>query len=154
MTHTEWARTEDLMLQGIHISKLEELQVVPKAAPEIVRLPPKVAIEKDRRLNIAMRADLILEIVCSVFSVKPEDVRSRRRSHDLVVPRQIVWKILRDRGWSYPQIAGYFYAHHTSVIHGTKSLGMKCRRQPDLNMQVQILSNRLTCSKEELVGRK
>jgi chromosomal replication initiation ATPase DnaA len=41
-------------------------------------------------------------------------------SRKLAWPRQAAMALLRDRGWSYPQIGRYFGLKHSTVVYGVK----------------------------------
>jgi len=58
--------------------------------------------------------------VCSHFSLRPIDLRSRRRSKNVVVPRQLAMYLCRRlMGASFPHIGELFARDHSTVIHAT-----------------------------------
>src|SRR3989454_7349804 len=64
--------------------------------------------------------DDIVTAVCSHFSLRPIDLRSRRRSKNVVVPRQLAMYLCRRlMGASFPHIGELFARDHSTVIHAT-----------------------------------
>jgi len=64
--------------------------------------------------------DEILTAVCGHFSVRPIDLRSKRRSKNVVVPRQLAMYLCRRlMSVSFPHIGELFGRDHSTVIHAT-----------------------------------
>jgi len=56
--------------------------------------------------------------VCGHFSVRPIDLRSKRRSKNVVVPRQLAMYLCRRlMSASFPHIGELFERDHSTVIH-------------------------------------
>jgi chromosomal replication initiator protein len=61
----------------------------------------------------------VMQAVCEHFGVSLDEVQSRIRSKNLVVPRQIAMYICREMtDHSLPDIGRYFKRDHSTVIHG------------------------------------
>ena len=64
--------------------------------------------------------DAIVNAVCTHFSLRPIDLRSRRRSRNVVVPRQLAMYLCRRlMSASFPHIGELFGRDHSTVIHAT-----------------------------------
>src|SRR5439155_1059748 len=64
--------------------------------------------------------DEIVTAVCSRFSVWPIDLRSKRRSRNVVLPRQLAMYLCRRlMSVSFPHIGELFGRDHSTVIHAT-----------------------------------
>ena len=62
--------------------------------------------------------DDIARAVCDHFSLRPMDLRSKRRSKNVVVPRQLAMYLCRKHlGASFPHIGEIFARDHSTVIH-------------------------------------
>ena len=62
-----------------------------------------------------------------------EDIAGKRRTRDIVIPRQVAMYILREElGLSFPQIAGHLGGRdHTTIMHGfSKITTMVTERDP------------------------
>jgi len=63
--------------------------------------------------------DTIARAVCEHFALPPSDLRSRRRSRHVVVPRQVAMYLCRRLlDASYPRIGELFGRDHSTVMHG------------------------------------
>jgi chromosomal replication initiator protein len=69
----------------------------------------------------AITADAIQQAVCVEFSLRPADLRSKRRSKDVAVPRQLAMYLCRKLlNASFPTIGNLFGGRdHSTVIHAT-----------------------------------
>jgi chromosomal replication initiator protein len=62
--------------------------------------------------------DDIARAVCDHFSLRPTDLRSKRRSKNVAVPRQLAMYLCRKLlGASFPHIGELFGRDHSTVIH-------------------------------------
>lgn len=66
-----------------------------------------------------MRAELIAK--CSeLFKVHPRDLTGDYRFQFILVARFALYKALRMRGWSYPEIGRKFGRDHSTIINGVR----------------------------------
>ena len=64
--------------------------------------------------------DTISSAVCDHYSLRPQDLRSRRRSRNVALPRQLAMYLCRSlMKASYPHIGELFGRDHSTVIHAT-----------------------------------
>jgi chromosomal replication initiator protein len=64
--------------------------------------------------------DDIATAVCDHFSLRPTDLRSKRRSRNVAVPRQLAMYLCRRlMNASFPHIGDLFGRDHSTVIHAT-----------------------------------
>lgn len=78
-------------------------------------------------------ARLILNETATYYGVTIEDIAGKRRTRDIVIPRQVAMYILREElGLSFPQIAGHLGGRdHTTIMHGfSKITTMVTERDP------------------------
>lgn len=70
-----------------------------------------------------MLYDLILGDVCHLLGVTPEEVFANNRKAGAVRARAITWFILaKHYGWSLTTIGQHAKKHHTTVLHGIRSI--------------------------------
>ena len=81
-------------------------------------LDPVTALAK---LGLLPRANTI----CRAHYVSIFAAASRSRSRMVVRARHAVWQMLRDRGYSYPEIAGLWGVDHSTVMDALKMRAME-----------------------------
>ena len=68
----------------------------------------------------AVTFDAIAGAVCDHFALRPGDLRSKRRSRNVAVPRQLAMYLCRQlMNASFPHIGELFGRDHSTVIHAT-----------------------------------
>ena len=67
--------------------------------------------------------DMILADACHLLGVTPEEVYANNRKAGAVRARSITWYVLsKHYGWSLTTIAQHARKHHTTVLHGIRSI--------------------------------
>jgi chromosomal replication initiator protein len=89
--------------------------------------------------------DLIQKLVAEAFGVKPTDLKSKRRTKHIVLPRQVAMYLCRTiAGSSLPEIGNFFGGKdHSTVIHSIKTIEEKKEKDPELKSRIETLSKRL-----------
>ena len=103
---------ESLTRLGAHAS-LARRPITVEFAREVLQtvLKPRVP---------SVSFDAIVDAVCTHFSLRPIDLRSKRRSRNVVVPRQLAMYLCRRlMSASFPHIGELFGRDHSTVIHAT-----------------------------------
>lgn len=74
-------------------------------------------------MSVQVQIADILDVVCSRYGVRPEEIKSPRRKAELKTPRQIAM-YLSDRlaQRSLPQIGAAFLRDHSTVLHGVRKI--------------------------------
>lgn len=71
--------------------------------------------------SIQIQVDMIFDIICKYFGFKREDICSRSRKRELIVPRQIlIWFLKNKCKLTLTKIGEIFGLDHTTVIHSCK----------------------------------
>lgn len=65
-----------------------------------------------------MFVSALIDEAARVFEVSPEDLVGRRRKKRYTYPRFALFKALRERGNSLPQIGMWLGRHHTTIMWG------------------------------------
>jgi chromosomal replication initiator protein len=85
--------------------------------------------------------DLIQKIVAESFGVKISDLKSKRRTKAVVLPRQVAMYLCRTlANSSLPEIGNFFgNRDHSTVIHACKVTEEKKEKDPDLKAKIDML---------------
>ncbi len=89
--------------------------------------------------------DLIQKVVAESFGVKPADLKSKRRTKNVVLPRQVAMYLCRTlTGSSLPE-TGHFFGgkDHSTVIHACKVIEEKKEKDPELKARIELLTKQL-----------
>src|SRR6202012_3896942 len=93
------------------------------------RLEARMRKFEDRRQSRAGKIDRIgnpiIAAVTRQFGITIDEIKSKRRPHRLVIPRQVAWFLMQKSGLSLPETGEPFGVHHTSVLHGMEALKAK-----------------------------
>ena len=90
--------------------------------------------------------ELIQEIVASYYKLKPEDLRSKKRTRNIAFPRQVAMYLCRTlTDLSLPRIGEKFGGRdHTTIIHGCDKIQQDMAEDPDLQKVVHELEKKIT----------
>jgi len=88
---------------------------------------------------------LIINIVADHFGVKPEDITSKKRNSEFVLPRQLVMYLCRNMiEISLEQIAALLNKKdHTTVMHGYKRIENELANNVDFKNKVDIIIKKI-----------
>ena len=89
----------------------------------------------------AITAEDILKAVASYYRIKVSDIKSARRTKQVVIPRQVGMYLCRKMtGLSFAEIADAFGKNdHTTVIHACDRITDTMQRDSELNQAVNFL---------------
>ena len=89
--------------------------------------------------------DLVQKIVAESFGVKQADLKSKRRTKNIVLPRQVAMYLCRSlANSSLPEIGNFFGGKdHSTVIHSIKTIEEKKEKDPELKARIELLTKQL-----------
>ena len=88
----------------------------------------------------AITFEEITTAVCDHFSLRPQDLRSKRRSKNVAMPRQLAMYLCRRLlGASFPHIGEVFGRDHSTVIHATTVTERRIKEDPAFQATVERL---------------
>ena len=89
--------------------------------------------------------ELIQKVVAESFGVKPVDLKSKRRTKTVVLPRQVAMYLCRTlTGASLPEIGHFFGGKdHSTVIHAVRTIEAKKEKDPELRNRIEALTKQL-----------
>ncbi|MCM1193285.1 MAG: chromosomal replication initiator protein DnaA [Acetatifactor muris] len=89
--------------------------------------------------------NLIINVVAEHFGVKPEDIVSKKRNSEFVLPRQVVMYLCREltnvSQINIGKILGK--KDHTTVIHGVKKIEAEMQNSEEFRNKIDILIKKL-----------
>jgi chromosomal replication initiator protein len=97
--------------------------------------------EKDSTITI----ESIQKVVCEFFHVRPADLRSKKRSRTIAVPRQVAMYLCRRYTQaSFPVIGDRFGGRdHSTVIHATQVVDHRVKEDPTFRATIERLERML-----------
>lgn len=92
--------------------------------------------------------NLIIEVVSEHFGVKPEDITSKKRNAEFVMPRQIIMYLCRKlTDTSYTSIAKLLNKKdHTTIIHGCNKIEEELSTNKDLQNKMEVIEKKINPS--------
>ncbi len=89
--------------------------------------------------------DLIQKVVAESFGMKPVELKSKRRTRTVVLPRQVAMYLCRNLvGSSLPEIGMFFGGKdHSTVIHACNTIEQKKEKDPELKARIEALIKQL-----------
>lgn len=126
----------------IAYSKLNNVDITLENVKEA--LGDIISPESSRQIN----AQLIIEVVAEHFEINPEDITSKRRNTEFVLPRQIcmyLCRMLLDD--SLQSIAKSLNKKdHTTVIHGIDKITEDIKTNEDLKNRIDVIMKKINPS--------
>lgn len=91
---------------------------------------------------------LIINVVSEHFGVKPEDITSKKRNSEFVMPRQIVMYLCRElTDTSYANIGKLLgKKDHTTILHGANKIAEELSVNEELKNKVEIIRKKINPS--------
>jgi chromosomal replication initiator protein len=106
----------------------------------------KDVIYPDQRREIT--PTLIVDVVCEHFNVSKEDITSKKRNSEYVLPRQVIMYLIRTMtDTSLQTIADILSKKdHTTIIHGVEKIADKVQTDEDLRNKIEVIKKKLSPS--------
>ena len=97
------------------------------------------------RVDRAITIESIQKAVCDFFRIRPNDLRSKRRTRTIALPRQVAMYLCRRHtNASFPVIGDRFGGRdHSTVIHAAQVIERRVREDPDFRATVERLERLL-----------
>jgi len=101
------------------------------------------SILRERKSTITI--DSIQKIVCDYFRIRPSDMRSKKRTRTIAVPRQVAMYLSRRyTDSSFPAIGDRFGGRdHSTVIHATQVVDQRIKDDPTFEATIERLRRML-----------
>lgn len=105
---------------------------------------------KEKRESVSI--DDIVKIISRELNIKPSDIRSKKRTKNVVNARRIVIYLARNlTPNSMPQIALYFgMKDHTAISHTMKKINEIIENDENFKVQLEELSNKVNTNSQKI----
>lgn len=125
----------------IAYSKLNKVEINLSSVQEAL----KDIISPNEKKQIT--SGLIVEVVAEHFGITPEDIISKRRNTEYVLPRQICMYLCRKYTDDSLQSIGKAVGKkdHTTVIHGIEKITEDIEKNDELKGKIDIIIKKLNC---------
>ncbi|MBD3365856.1 chromosomal replication initiator protein DnaA [candidate division WWE3 bacterium] len=123
------------------------IQIVAKVKVQKVPATIEMAAEELGQVVPSRRTtanpNTIMNAVCKYFQVNKSDIKGRRRTKQIVVPRQIAMYLLRNMTESPLEVIGELLGgrDHTTVMHGTDKIAGMIQKEPRTRQDVENIRN-------------
>ncbi|MCM1567991.1 MAG: chromosomal replication initiator protein DnaA [Roseburia sp.] len=123
----------------IAFAKLNKVEITLSMAEEALK--DMIYPNKPREIT----PSLIINVVAEHFGVKPEDITSKKRNSEFVLPRQVMMYLCRElTDTSYINIAKLLgKKDHTTVIHGYNKITAELSTNEELYNKVEIIKKKI-----------
>jgi chromosomal replication initiator protein len=119
-------------------SSLTKTEVTVQLAQEVLQNTLK---GKHREISV----EHIQKTICSHFNLRIADLKSKRRSKNIALPRQLAMYLCRKyTSTSFPTIGTMFGGRdHSTVIHASRSIEKKIKEDPSMKATVDRIEKNL-----------
>ncbi len=130
---------EGALTRVVGVAQLTGRPLTVELAREVLEDP----LEEARRRRIT--PDRVLAEVASFFGVKIEDLKGKRRTQKVALPRQVAMYLMREMGGlSLVEIGRALGGRdHTTVLHGWQKIGAQMETDATLRQSVLAIKERL-----------
>ena len=82
----------------------------------------------------------IVKSVATFYNIKVSDIKSKRRSRAVALPRQVAMYIARECGkLSFPEIGSACDKDHSTVIHAVKKINLEIEKNSELKQSISTI---------------
>lgn len=130
---------EGALNRVIAYSKISPLKMDLELAKEVLKdtISPNT--------NNVITCQLIIQMVAEHFGISQNDLTSKKKSQDIVFPRQIAMYLCRELTEDSLAAVGAFLGKrdHTTVIHGHDKIEAELKTNEQLNNTIEVLKKKL-----------
>lgn len=130
---------EGALKKVIAASRLNNIELSINLAEETL----KDIISPDTPMEIT--PSFIVKVVAEHFGVSQEDIISKKRNSEYVIPRQICMYMIREHTTtSLDTIAKILNKKdHTTILHGCKKIESEMEKNPDIKNKIEIIKKKM-----------
>ena len=86
----------------------------------------------------------IMDVVCEHLNIKPEEIKSKKRNEEIVIPRQIVMYLCsKYTDCSSTKIGEFLGKDHSTVLHGVSKMEADLQNDENIKNEVDIIIKKL-----------
>jgi len=130
---------EGALKKVIAASRLNNIELTIQLAEETL----KDIISPDTPMEIT--PSFIVKVVAEHFGITQEDIISKKRNSEFVIPRQICMYMIREyTTTSLESIAKMLNKKdHTTILHGVKKIESEMNTNPDIKNKIEIIKKKM-----------
>ena len=130
---------EGALKKVIAASRLNNIELTMQLAEETL----KDIISPDTPMEIT--PSIIVKVVAEHFGITQEDIISKKRNSEFVIPRQICMYMIREyTTTSLESIAKMLNKKdHTTILHGVKKIESEMNTNPDIKNKIEIIKKKM-----------
>lgn len=130
---------EGALKKVIAASRLNNIELTMQLAEETL----KDIISPDTPMEIT--PSFIVKVVAEHFGITQEDIISKKRNSEFVIPRQICMYMIREyTTTSLESIAKMLNKKdHTTILHGVKKIESEMNSNPDIKNKIEIIKKKM-----------
>ena len=129
---------EGALLRVIAYSSLNKSPVTMDTAVQALKNIINVSFKKP------ITIEKIQDIVANYYKIKKEDLLAKKRTKNIVYPRQISMYLCRElTDYSLPKIGELFNRDHTTVIHSIEKISNEIKKDENLKNEIEFLTQKL-----------
>ncbi len=130
-------------LEGAYIQLVAKAKSIPitnitiETAKNILSDVMRIDFKKPVNMNH------ILKNVCTYYSLKSTDIKGKRRTKDLVIPRQVAMYLMYEITKTPFMTIGDFLGgrDHTTILHGVRKVGEQIQQEQEIKQQIESIKN-------------
>jgi chromosomal replication initiator protein len=109
--------------------------------PITVELAKEVLHNTLRGMHKEVTVENIQKTICEYFNIKPADLKAKRRTKNIALPRQVAMYLCRKHtSTSFPAIGNKFGGRdHSTVIHASKVIEKRMKEDPYMQTTIEKL---------------
>ena len=118
--------------------------------PITIEFAKEVLSHNLRRAEREVTVESIQKTICDYFNVKIGDLKAKRRTQNIALPRQVAMYLCRKHTeTSFPTIGDKFGGRdHSTVIHASKTIEKRIKEDPHMLSTIQNLERNLKITKK------
>ena len=95
--------------------------------------------------NGAISIEIVQKVVAEHYNISLSDIKSKKRNHSVVLPRQIAIYLAREMGdYSFPDLGNEFGGRdHTTAMHSYNLIENALKDDPNLNSTIELLKREI-----------
>ena len=129
---------EGYLTRVVAVSSLTGREITLQMAKETLKNLTKDKIDK------VPTAEEIIKVVSNHYKIKVSDIKSKRRTRAIALPRQVAMFLLRECGrLSFPEIGTACAKDHSTAIHAVKKITRELKDEAELRHAVNIIKKDL-----------
>ena len=100
-----------------------------------------ISPENEKKLT----PEYILDVVAEHYGVRKEDIKSQKRTKEIVLPRQVAMYLIRLLNDISLQDVGKLLGNrdHSTIIHGYEKIDKEVAKNPELANTIEVLKKKL-----------